>query len=145
VGFTHPTIAVSYHELNQICSNQSNAEKERVLPHFVIEYSRSIETSYDISKVMQIAFDSGVESGVMQAADIKVRARPYDHYRLVNEGDSFLHVGVFLLAGRTDAQKERVAVILRENLQSYLVGVTSVSIDVRDMNKQAYKKRVLAG
>jgi 5-carboxymethyl-2-hydroxymuconate isomerase len=113
------------------------------LPHFVIEYAREIESSYDIRKVMQIAFDSGVESGVMQAGDIKVRARPYDHYRLLNEGDSFLHVGVFLLEGRSDAQKEHVALILRENLVSYLGDVTSVSVDIRDMNRQAYKKRVL--
>lgn len=115
------------------------------MPHFVIEYSRDVEGRYDINKVMQIAFDSGVASGVMQAGDIKVRARPYDFYRLVNEGDSFLHVSVFLLDGRTDAQKEQVAVILRESLQAYLVGVTSVSVDIRDMNRQAYKKRVLVG
>lgn len=115
------------------------------MPHFVIEYSRDIEAKFDITKIMQIAFDSGVASGVMQASDIKVRARPYDHYQLVNEGDSFLHVTVFLLDGRTDTQKEQVALILRENLQSYLVDVTSVSIDIRDMNRQAYKKRVLPG
>lgn len=113
------------------------------MPHFVIEYARDLEPRFDITKVMQIAFDSGVESGVMQASDIKVRARPYDHYQLANKGDSFLHVMVFLLEGRTDAQKEHVAVILRQNLQSYLVDVTSISVDIRDMNRQAYKKRVL--
>jgi 5-carboxymethyl-2-hydroxymuconate isomerase len=115
------------------------------MPHFVIEYSRDIEVRFDINTVMQIVYDSGVASGVMQACDIKVRARPYYHYRLVNEGDSFLHVMVFLLDGRTDTQKEHVAVILREALQTYLVDVTSVSVDIRDMNRQAYKKRVLPG
>ena len=113
------------------------------MPHFVIEYSRDIEEKYDINKVMQIAYDSGVESGVMQAKDIKVRARPYDHYRILNEGDRFLHISVFLLEGRTDKQKEHVALILRENLQTYLIDVTSISIDIRDMNALAYKKRVL--
>ncbi len=115
------------------------------MPHFVIEYSREIETDFDINKVMQITYDSGVASGVMQASDIKVRARPYDYYRLFNEDDSFLHVTVFLLDGRTNEQKEQVAEILRENLQSYLADVTSISVDIRDMNRQAYKKRVLAG
>ena len=115
------------------------------MPHFVIEYSRDIEASYDMTKVMQIAYDSGVESGVIEPSNIKVRARPYDHYRLMNDGDSFLHVMVFLLEGRTDAQKEHVAVILRDSLQSYLANVTSVSVDIRDMNAQAYKKRVLPG
>ena len=113
------------------------------MPHFVIEYSREVEAKYDINKVMQIVYDSGVASGVMQASDIKVRARPYDFYRLLNEGDSFLHVTAFLLDGRTNKQKESVALILRENLQLYLNDVTSISIDIRDMNREAYKKRVL--
>ena len=104
-----------------------------------------MEAAFDINNVMQITYDSGVASGLMQASHIKVRARPYDYYRLVNEGDSFLHVTVFLLDGRTDEQKEQVAVILRENLQSYLASVTSVRVDIRDMNRQAYKKRILPG
>lgn len=113
------------------------------MPHFVIEYSRDVETRYDIKKAMQIAFDSGVESAVMQGVDIKVRAQPYDHYRLLNEGDSFVHVTVYLLEGRSDDQKEHVALILRENLQAYLLDVSSISIDIRDMNTHAYKKRLL--
>jgi len=120
-------------------------ERNPAMPHFVIEYSRDVEAQYDIKTVMQIAFDSGVASGVMEASNIKIRARPYDHYQLVNDGDSFLHVMVFLLDGRSDEQKEHVAEILRENLQAYLVDVTSISIDIRDMNRQAYKKRVLPG
>lgn len=115
------------------------------MPHFVIEYSRDLEDRYDLPQVMEIAYASGVESGVMAADNIKVRARPYDHYRILDDGDSFLHTTVFLLEGRTDQQKEQVALILRENLQSYLQDITSISVDIRDMNPQAYKKRVLPG
>jgi len=113
------------------------------MPHFVIEYSRDVETRYDMAELMELAFASGVQTGVMQGKDIKVRARPYDHYRMPNKGDSFLHVTVFLLAGRTDAQKEKVSMTLRENLADLLTTVSSVSVDVRDMNTQAYKKRLL--
>jgi 5-carboxymethyl-2-hydroxymuconate isomerase len=113
------------------------------MPHFIIDYSRDVEMRYDVKKIMQTAFEAGVESAVMQGADIKVRARAFDHYRMANEGDSFVHVWVYLLEGRTDDQKEHVALILREKLQAYLVDVTSISIDIRDMNAQAYKKRLL--
>lgn len=113
------------------------------MPHFVIEYSRDVEVAYDIDRVMKIAFDSGVASGEMQAADIKVRARPYDHSIMLNAGGSFLHVTVFLLAGRSETQKETVSLLLRKNLVAYLESVTSVSVDIRDMNPLAYKKRVL--
>ncbi len=113
------------------------------MPHFVIEYSRDVETRYDMAEVMEIAFDSGVETGVMQAKDIKVRARPYDHYRMPDKDDSFLHVTVFLLAGRTDAQKEKVSLALRAALAGHLKTVSSVSVDIRDMNTTVYKKRLL--
>ena len=113
------------------------------MPHFVIEYSRDVEDQYDIKKVMQIAYESGVQSTVMQAVDIKVRAKPYDHYRMLNDGDSFVHTTVYLLAGRSDEQKEHVAVTLRQNLCGYLANITAVSIDIRDMNPIAYKKRLL--
>ncbi len=113
------------------------------MPHFVIEYSRDVEDQYDINKVMQIAYKSGVESDVMQAVDIKVRATPYDHYRLLNDDDSFVHITVYLLAGRTDEQKELIALTLRKNLTNYLKTITSISIDIRDMNPIAYKKHLL--
>jgi len=113
------------------------------MPHFVIDYSRDIETRYDMDKIMQIAFDAGVASGVMQGIDIKVRMQPFDHYRMANKGDSFLHLSVFLLAGRTDTQKEHVSLGLRTALTDYLTTVTAVSIDIRDMNTTAYKKRLL--
>lgn len=113
------------------------------MPHFVIEYSRDVENGHDIDRVMQIAFDSGVASGVMRAADIKVRAQSYDHSKMLTAGGSFLHVTVFLLEGRSDTQKETVSLLLRENLVGYLESVTSVSVDIRDMNPVAYKKRVL--
>lgn len=113
------------------------------MPHFVIEYSREIEQQYDIDKIMEIAFETGVQSGVMQGVDIKVRACPFDHFRLLTKGDSFVHLTVFLLAGRTDAQKEHVSLLLRTALTAYLTQVTAVSIDIRDMNPVAYKKRLL--
>ncbi len=113
------------------------------MPHFVIEHSRDVEEEYDIKKVMQIAYDSGVASGVMAPADIKVRARPYDYYRLLEEGDSFVHVTVFLLDGRSDDQKTKVSELLRGNLADYLSTVTSISIDIRDMNRNCYLKRLL--
>jgi 5-carboxymethyl-2-hydroxymuconate isomerase len=46
--------------------------------------------------------------------------------------------------GRTDEQKQSVALILRENLTAYPMSVTPVSIDIRDMNPTAYKKPVLS-
>lgn len=115
------------------------------MPQLVIEYSRDVEEKHDLDEIMQAAFEAGVASGEMNPPDIKVRARPYDHYRLANEGDSFLHMTVFLLTGRDDIQKQHVGKLLMERLEPLLGDVTTVSIDLRDMNRDVYQKRVLAG
>lgn len=112
------------------------------MPHFIIEYSRPLENTLDLKEVMQIAFESGVQSGVMQADNIKVRAIPYDYFRLEGGLDTFLHVSVFLLAGRTAEQKEHVSTLLRKNIGDAFPAIGSLSIDIRDMDPVAYKKRV---
>ncbi|HWU64170.1 MAG TPA: 5-carboxymethyl-2-hydroxymuconate Delta-isomerase [Ensifer sp.] len=113
------------------------------MPHFVIEYSRPLETALHLEEVMDVVFAIGAASGIMNATDIKVRAIPYDHMRSGAGFDSFLHVTVTLLAGRTDEQKAQLSILLREALVGRFAEVGSISIDVRDMNVIAYKKRVL--
>lgn len=112
-----------------------------LMPHFVIEYSRSLESAYDLKKVMDVAFDAGVRSGVMKSEDIKVRAMPYDHARLGDGKETFLHVNVFLLAGRTSEQKEHVSTLLCDRLADSFPAIGSISIDIRDMDPAAYRKK----
>lgn len=113
------------------------------MPHFVIEYARKLEASLDIDAVMEAAFEAGSESGIISAADIKIRAIAYDHARFEGGIDTFLHVTVSMLEGRSDSQKEDLALRLRELLGTRFPEVESISIDIRDMNAAAYKKRLL--
>jgi len=112
------------------------------MPHFVIEYSRPLESQLDLREVMEVAFNAGVNSGVMKAEDIKVRALPYDHYRLDGSLETFLHVSVYMLAGRTPEQKVHVSTLIRASLADAFPTIGSISIDIRDMDTQAYKKHL---
>lgn len=113
------------------------------MPHFVVEYARPVEKSADIAAVMETVHQAGSDSGIMDPLDIKVRAVAYDHYRLHGPGETFLHVGAYLLEGRSDAQKKALAVLMRQRLAAILPTVTCISIDVRDMNAAAYERRLL--
>jgi len=112
------------------------------MPHFVIEYSRSIENTVDINKIMEVVFSAACQSGVMQPDDIKIRAIPFDYFKLSKKDDTFIHLTVSLLEGRSDENKEALAILVREKLSDELKDVNSISIDVRDMNAIAYKKRL---
>ena len=113
------------------------------MAHFVIEHSNAFHESSDVIHAMETVFDVGSESGIIFGDDIKVRAIPFEHFLFGNHMNCFIHVTVSMLTGRTDSQKERLSIALRSALDEQFPKVQSISIDVRDMNPVAYKKRLL--
>ncbi|MVA98965.1 5-carboxymethyl-2-hydroxymuconate isomerase [Nitratireductor sp. CAU 1489] len=112
------------------------------MPHFVIEHSAGLDRDDAIEQAIGLCHEAGARSGVMNPDDIKVRAASYERFRFAGGIESFIHVTVSLLEGRTDAQKEGLAVLLRDRLSARFGDVDSISIDVRDMNPVAYKKHL---
>lgn len=113
------------------------------MPHFVVEYARRMEETVSLGRVMDITYAAGARSGVMTPSDIKVRAIPYEHFLMADGTGSFLHVTVSLLAGRTVEQKEHLGICVRDDLAAAFPEVGSISVDIRDMDPVAYKKRLL--
>lgn len=114
------------------------------MPHIVIEYSTDGHGDpLEVNALMQALHDAAAATGVMQAADIKVRATPYADYLVARVRDGFCHVTVSMLEGRTPPQKEALSVALRSAMVALLPETKSLSVDVRDMDAVAYKKRLL--
>ena len=113
------------------------------MPHFVIEYAREVEGQIDLSKLISVTHQVGARSGLMKPEDIKVRARAYEHFQMAGTNDTFVHTTIFLLEGRTNEQKEKLSIDLRSEHVNLMPSITSISIDIRDMNDIAYKKRLL--
>ena len=113
------------------------------MPHIVVEHSRDDHDPSVIRSLMQALHDAAIRTGIMKAADVKVRAIPYDDYLVAGHRDSFCHVSVYLLEGRTAEQKVELAEALRAVLVAQLAETVSLSVDIRDMDAVAYKKRLL--
>ena len=114
------------------------------MPHFVIEYPRSVESTIDIKPMMVLVAELGARSGVMNARDIKVRAIAYDHYQWNDGSSEFIHLTVYLLDGRTVEQRRGLAELLRAGLAEAYPSIGSISVDIREMDSEVYKKRVLS-
>lgn len=115
------------------------------MPHLVIAHSTAGHgCHFDVAALMIALHRAAAATGVMQAADIKVRAVPYDHYLVAGKPDGFCHVSVYLLEGRSPEQKVAVSEALRAELNRLLPATRSLSVDIRDMDAHAYKKRLLA-
>lgn len=112
------------------------------MPHLVMDYSADHLGRDRVGPLMEQLAATAAATGVMNAADIKVRARGFDDYLIAGRRDSFVHLAVYLLAGRAPAQKESLSVALRETLVGHCPDITSLSVDIRDMDPIAYKKRL---
>ncbi len=110
------------------------------MPHFVIEYTNCLDGAEEAQSAMELALEGGSTCGFMNREDIKVRLVPCQNILFGDGRTSFIHVTVSLLAGRTDQQKESLAISLRKALVDRFGHVQSISIDIRDMNPVSYKK-----
>lgn len=112
------------------------------MPHLVIEYSDGALDQPAVACLMQCLAETASRTGVMKAEDIKVRATSYRDFRIAGTQDSFIHLSVYLLAGRTPEQKETLSISLRRMMTELCPEVISLSVDIRDMDPAAYKKRL---
>ena len=113
------------------------------MPHIVIEHSTDGHAHFDTPALMRALHDAAAGTGVVQAADLKVRAMAYENYLVAGTRDGFCHVSLYLLEGRTPEQKVMLSEALRAVLVELLPQTQSLSVDIRDMDAVAYKKRVL--
>ena len=112
------------------------------MPHIVCHYARD-QKMPPIRDVLSMLHRVAASTGVVKAEDLKSRAQAFDDYLIAGEPKSFFHVSFYLLAGRTPAQKERLSIDLRQAMAEMMPEVHSISIDIRDMDPDAYKKRLL--
>lgn len=117
-------------------------ESIEAMPHLVIEYSEGAVSREEVSHLMEQLASAAARTGVMKASDIKVRARSYDDFLIAGKKDSFIHLSVYLLAGRTPEQKVDLSEQLRQVMIESCANVVSLSVDIRDMDPVAYKKRL---
>ena len=115
------------------------------MPHLVIEYSEDVADQADIDAIVSAAHDGAMDSGLFAEYDIKTRATAYRYHRTGQTRDSFVHVAVHLLDGRSDDQKTRLSEAILARIEPLLPKVASVGVEILDIHRASYRKRVLGG
>ena len=113
------------------------------MPHFIIEHGNALNRVDDKEKALQLAADCGASCGFINPDDIKVRLIPVADFLALDGRRSFIHITVRVLEGRTDEKKGSLSESLRELFDENYPEVESISIDIIDMNANAYKKRLI--
>ena len=113
------------------------------MPHIIVEYSLGCIEQAVIPRLMSDLHEAAVATGVIRSEDVKIRLVACRDYLVGGKATSFCHLTVRLLAGRHSDQKEHLSNTLRSILVTSLPAVGHISVECRDMDPVAYKKRVL--
>ena len=111
------------------------------MPHCIIDYSRDV--SIEIDRLLEAVHLGAMDSGLFPEYDIKTRAVEFSQHRTGQTRDSFVHVAVHLLSGRSDEQKTGLSERVLARIEPLLPTVASVGVEIIDMHRASYRKRVL--
>ena len=114
------------------------------MPHLILEYSANLRETYPTSKTLAALHHTMIKSGLFTAADIKSRAYEAADYLVGETGTeaSFAHVRVYLLEGRSLEQRKALSEALFSHLARHLPQAEQHTVDIRELNKETYRKKL---
>ncbi|MCH9692794.1 MAG: 5-carboxymethyl-2-hydroxymuconate Delta-isomerase [Gammaproteobacteria bacterium] len=116
------------------------------MPHLVIEYAHKLEQELSIPALVSAAHEAVSNTKLFATHTIKTRAIAYTHYiaggALEGSSDSFIHAEVRIFSGRNDKQREALSCAVFNCLCNAAQKVSSVTVEVREMNRSCYSKRL---
>jgi 5-carboxymethyl-2-hydroxymuconate isomerase len=114
------------------------------MPHVIIEYSANICPARQFAEITKAAHDVMIQSGLFSVADIKTRSYVTEDFFVGEKGNQgrFVHVIIYLLEGRSLVQKQALSEAMRDSLASHLKDVDQLSVDIRELSKDTYRKHV---
>lgn len=115
------------------------------MPHLVLEHAEELATIHDLGALVDDLFETAqahpVFSGNPRA--VKVRTIACRNQRSGVSPETFAHLTVRLLSGRTTEAKATLANDLLEVLVRHLPEIGSLSVEPTDMDVDTYAKRAL--
>ncbi|OOE38250.1 hypothetical protein BZG04_00790 [Salinivibrio kushneri] len=114
------------------------------MPHLVMEYTDALAERVNIDQLVDDLHRAAIATGSFDPEALKSRAVPCGVWRVGAQADrsEFVHVEFRLLAGRSTQQKEAISDALTVPLREHAGHVSSLTVDVRDMDTSSYRKWV---
>ncbi|MDO6563372.1 5-carboxymethyl-2-hydroxymuconate isomerase [Amphritea sp. 1_MG-2023] len=110
------------------------------MPHCIVEHSASLNGEDLLPLVFQGALNSNLFAA--DGRDIKVRAQAYRVYQTGNTSSDFIHVVLKILSGREEADKQKLSLLVLEELCGLNLTACSITVEVIDMDRDSYVKLV---
>jgi 5-carboxymethyl-2-hydroxymuconate isomerase len=92
------------------------------MPHIVLEYSANLKPELDVQALVDVLHHSALSTGVFPLGGLRTRAQERDVYRIADghPDNSFVHVTLWVGAGRDEATKLRASQTVFQALVTFL-------------------------
>lgn len=112
------------------------------MPNLVMEYSNSVDDRVNVQGLLEDLHQVAIQCGLFDIGSIKSRALRCHDWLIGDEADSvdFIHISFELLDGRSADQKRELSRQLMEVLQQQAGHVRSLTINIRDMDRECFQK-----
>ena len=92
---------------------------------------------------MQAVYTAAEATGLFAAGDIKVRLRPFRHFKLAGGKKDFIHVFGNIMEGRSAEQKADLSRKITERLNEMFPDTSFLSVNIREFEKASYCNKAL--
>ena len=115
------------------------------MPHLILEHDAALAESHDLAALSDALFDAACAHPVFASAPqaVKVRTALFANGRSGGTPESYAHLTIRLLTGRTTEQKRAVAEAMLAVLTDHLPEIGSLSVEPVEMDRDTYVKRTL--
>ena len=113
------------------------------MPHLIVEATEQTLENVSNSDLMHKMHATALATGLFDEKAIKVRVRTYEAALIVGKPDQFVHVTVYLIDGRDKPTKKKLATAVHDEIRAICPNAASVSVDVRDLDREVYSKSSL--
>ncbi|MEQ9694475.1 5-carboxymethyl-2-hydroxymuconate isomerase [Shimia sp. SDUM112013] len=115
------------------------------MPHFILEHSAELSDTQDLAALADAIFEAGCSHPAFAANPkaVKVRTIACQNIRSGADPQTFAHLTIRLLSGRTIETKAGLADDMLALLDRHLPNVGSLSVEPVDMATETYRKRAL--
>ena len=118
------------------------------MPHFTIEYSANLGDDVDMAEFCSALRTAGLETGLFEAAGIRVRALRCDHYAIADghPDNAFIDISVRLRAGRDLEKRKAATQHIFDAAEDFLKPIfvkrpLALSFEMRDIDPDLSPKR----
>lgn len=110
------------------------------MPHIVVEYSSNVEAQFRSSNLLPKLHKAVEDSGLFDPQAIKARSLSYSDIVLPEGAQSFVHITVSILSGRSIEQRQSLNDAVFAALKAAMPDVDKPSSDIREMTVETYRK-----